>query len=412
MPDGYKVSDAGVIPEDWEVSSVASEFDIQLGKMLDAARNIGTRRQYIGNRAVQWGRINTEDLPSVALTPADLQRYRLQVGDLLVCEGGEVGRAAIWTDPILECYYQKALHRLRAKRDYDATFLMYLLQLWAPAGRLANYVTQTSIAHLTKEKLGQLPIPVPDRREQGAIARALLDVDDLTAALDRLIAKKRDVMQGATQALVSGERRLAGFSEIWATFRLGDVATVVTGGTPSTQVERYWGGGIPWCTPTDITSTRARYLRATERTLTEAGLRASSATLLPAGALLLCTRATIGELKIADVPIATNQGFKSLVCVPGINSEFLYYKLLTMKRALVERGSGSTFLEVGKKDVEALEIDIPEEDEQTAVARVLADMDDEIAALERRRQKVALLKQGMLEQLLSGRIRFSDKVDA
>ena len=97
---------------------------------------------------------------------------------------GEIGRAAIWDDPIPECYYQKALHRLQSKGGYDAYVMMSLLELWASTGYLANYVTQTSIAHLPKDKLEIVPVPVPARHEQWAIAEALSDVDRLLETLD------------------------------------------------------------------------------------------------------------------------------------------------------------------------------------------------------------------------------------
>src|SRR5437016_4751801 len=127
-------TDAGVIPVDWGCSYIGVEFTIQLGKMLDAVKNLGVQKPYIGNRAVQWGRVSTDGLLLVRMTSSDLQRYRLCSGDLLVCEGGEVGRAAIWNAPIPECYYQKALHRLRATQGYDPALLMYLLQFWTSCG--------------------------------------------------------------------------------------------------------------------------------------------------------------------------------------------------------------------------------------------------------------------------------------
>ena len=105
IPPGYKQTEVGVIPKDWRVSSVGAEFKVQLGKMLDAAKNAGIPKPYIGNRSVQWGRIDSDDIATVSMTVADLQRFRLRPGDLLVCEGGEIGRAAIWDEPIPECYY-------------------------------------------------------------------------------------------------------------------------------------------------------------------------------------------------------------------------------------------------------------------------------------------------------------------
>jgi type I restriction enzyme S subunit len=173
LKPGYKRSVAGVIPEDWKVSTIGREFDIQLGKMLDAEKNRGIPKPYIGNKAVQWNRIEIDDLPMVPLSRSDLDRFRLLRGDLLVCEGGEVGRAAIWEDPIDECYYQKALHRLRPLRGFNPRLMVELLRNWSHHGLLANYVTQTSIAHLTREKLAEVPMPVPQPEEQRAIAGTL-----------------------------------------------------------------------------------------------------------------------------------------------------------------------------------------------------------------------------------------------
>lgn len=193
---------------DWPTSTVGAEFDIQLGKMLDAARNAGTSKPYIGNRAVQWGRIDLSALARVPLSAPDMTRFRLKEGDLLVCEGGEVGRAAIWDAPISECYYQKALHRLRPKGLYSPRFLMYLLQLWTTNGRLDNYVTQTSIAHLVKEKFEQVPLPAPSPEEQSAIVSVLADMDAEIARLEQRRAKAKDLRDGMMQELVSGRRRL------------------------------------------------------------------------------------------------------------------------------------------------------------------------------------------------------------
>ena len=408
VPVGYKWTEVGVIPQDWRVSDIGTEFRVQLGKMLDAAKNSGVPKPYIGNRSVQWGRIDVDDIDTVPMTLADLQRFRLRRGDLLVCEGGEIGRAAIWDNPIPECYYQKALHRLRPTRSYDIYLMMSLLQLWASTGYLADYVTQTSIAHLPKDKLEIVPLPVPPPAEQRAIAEALSDVDELLAALEALIAKKRAIKQAAMQRLLTGKSRLPGFSGAWETTTLGEVADIKNGATPSTQIGAYWNGPIPWCTPTDITATPGKYLLTTERSVTKAGLASCAASLLPVGALLLCSRATIGEIKIATSPVCTNQGFKSLVCRDDVSNEFLYYLLLTLKPQMIERAIGSTFLEIGKRDVASIELSVPTYTEQCAIATILSDMDTDIAALERRRDKTRVVKRGMMQQLLTGRVRLTN----
>jgi type I restriction enzyme S subunit len=140
------------------VSTVGAEFSIQLGKMLDIDKNAGTPKPFLGNRAVQWGRIDLADMGEVKWTPSDRQRFRLREGDLLVCEGGEVGRAAIWHQPIEECCYQKALHRLRSIRGCNVELMLNVLHRLASNGSLANFVTQTSIAHLPKDKFETVPI--------------------------------------------------------------------------------------------------------------------------------------------------------------------------------------------------------------------------------------------------------------
>ena len=405
VPVGYKRTEVGIIPQDWCVSTVGAEFRIQLGKMLDAAKNAGILKPYIGNRSVQWGRIDLDGIATVPMSMSDLQRFRLRRGDLLVCEGGEIGRAGIWNDLIPECYYQKAIHRLRPVKTYNVYLMMCLLQLWTSNGYLSNYVTQTSIAHLPKDKLETVPLPVPPSTEQRAIAEALSDVDGLLAALEALIAKKQAIKQAAMQQLLTGKTRLPGFSGKWETTTLGEVADIRNGATPSTQIGAYWNGPIPWCTPTDITATLGKYLLATERSVTAAGLASCAASLLPVGTLLLCSRATIGEIKIATSPVCTNQGFKSLVCKDDVSNEFLYYLLLTLKPQMIERAIGSTFLEIGKRDVASIELSVPTHTEQRAIAAVLSDIDDEIVALEQRRNKTRAIKQGMMQQLLTGRIR-------
>jgi type I restriction enzyme S subunit len=192
----------------WTMSAVGREFEMQLGKMLDAAKNTGVPKPYVGNRAVQWGLVDTSELQTVPLTPLDLVRFRLRKGDLLVCEGGEVGRAAIWDEPIPECYYQKAIHRLRPRNGYDPYLLMSFLYLWSSTGYLSNFVTQTSIAHLPKDKFEHVPLPMPPPSEQQAISEVLAEMDAEIAALERRRDKTKAIKQGMMQALLTGRVRL------------------------------------------------------------------------------------------------------------------------------------------------------------------------------------------------------------
>lgn len=416
VPPGYKRTEVGVIPEDWGVSSVGSEFTIQLGKMLDAAKNIGVPKPYIGNRAVQWGQIDLADLATVAMTPSDLKRFRLQRGDLLVCEGGEIGRAAIWNDPIPECYYQKALHRLRPTRGYDVFLMMSLLQLWTSSGYLANYVTQTSIAHLPKDKFELVPLPVPPPFEQRAITEALSDIDALIGALDKLIAKKRAIKQAAMQQLLTGQTRLPGFSGKWEKKRLGDLGTWRGGSTPSMSNPRYWiGGTIPWLSSSDV---RQGWINDVSAKITPAAVTETSVPLIPPGSVIVVIRSGILRrffpVAYTSHQVAINQDLKALEPGTQHDPKFLQHALIGFERRLLLEclKAGTTVESIDSTWFRAFEIEMPCFEEQTAIATVLSDMDAEIAALERRRDKTKQIKQGMMPQLLTGRIRLVNPSEA
>ena len=255
-------------------------------------------------------------------------------------------------------------------------------------------------------------IPLPSLPEQRAIAAVLSDVDELIASLEVLVAKKRAMKQAAMQELFTGRTRLPGFGREWLRVALAGVADIRNGGTPRTGVPAYWGGRLPWCVPTDITASRGKYLVTTARSITSEGLASCGASLLPAGSLLLCSRATIGEIKISSMPVATNQGFKSMVCTESVDNEFLYYRLVTLKERMIDLATGSTFLEISKRDLANICIDLPPLSEQRAIATILADMDSEITALEQRLDKTCAIKQGMMQQLLTRSIRLPIPADS
>lgn len=291
------------------------------------------------------------------------------------------------------------------KKETDIKFMFYVLYDM----NLNQYSESSAQPGLSVKKLLELEYPIPqNKEEQTAIAEALSDIDSLISSLQKLIEKKKAIKQGTMQELLTGKKRLPGFSGEWSKQQLGDICNIVNGGTPSTSIAEFWNGKILWCTPTDITSCSTKYIYTTESKITESGLKASSATLLPKGALLLCSRATIGEVRIAGNTICTNQGFKSLVVHQNISNEWLYYMVHVLKFNMLEKAIGSTFLEISKKDLAELDIIVPEFTEQKAIAQVLSDMDSEIELLEKKLAKYQQIKQGMMQELLTGRIRLVD----
>lgn len=189
----------------------------------------------------------------------------------------------------------------------------------------------------------------------------------------------------------------------WVVKPVGNVAKVVGGGTPSTEVQKYWNGDINWFTPTEVGS--GKYVSESNRKLTNSGLQNSSASLLPKGTILLTSRAGIGNLGILESPSCTNQGFQSLIAFDNVDNEFLYYVLLTKRPELERKGSGSTFLEISPSEVKSLLIALPGPKEQNTISEVLSNIDYQIQNLESLISKMRDIKQGTMQEMLTGRTR-------
>ena len=183
----------GQVPALWAIAPVYARYEVALGKMLDAKRISGdSPGQYVRNVDVQWDAVNTHDLPQMDFPPQERDRYGLLPGDLLVCEGGEVGRTAIWRGAVKECFYQKAIHRLRPRSCRDTPrFFFYMMYSLAMRGIFAAGSNQNTIDHLTAIKLSHHRLAFPTSDEQCAIA-ALLDQE--IARIDALLTKVHDAI--------------------------------------------------------------------------------------------------------------------------------------------------------------------------------------------------------------------------
>ena len=223
-----------------EQSPVYARYSVQLGKMLDQRRITGTHLgPYLRNVDVQWEGIHTDNLPLMDFSDEDRRRYALEKGDLLVCEGGEAGRTAIWNGEIDECFFQKAIHRLRPTNGQDEPrFFRYFMRMAVDLGLFA-IGTASTISHLTAEQLKTVRYPAPPLRQQRAIADYL---DRETARLDALVAAKEWVL-----GLLAEKRRAL------------ITRTVTRGLDPSAPLR---DSGIPWLgeIPARWHTQRARWL--------------------------------------------------------------------------------------------------------------------------------------------------------
>lgn len=167
----------------------------------------------------------------------------------------------------------------------------------------------------------------------------------------------------------------------WQTKSLGEVCTVVNGGTPKTGVSDYWDGDHLWITPAEMGKRLSPYVNETERKITDAGLRDSSARMLPENSVILSSRAPIGHLVINTSPMATNQGCKGLVPAPQLDHKFLYYYLSSIVDLLNELGTGATFKELSGGKLKEVPIHLPDVPEQQRIVTLLDEAFDGIATV-------------------------------
>lgn len=413
MKPGYKLTELGFIPEDWNVTTIGEQSQI-FGR--------------IGFRGYTVADIVEEGQGAISISPGNIQdgqtvfenctflswrkydespEIMINEGDvLLVKTGSTVGKTAI-----VENLPEKATLNPQVvvfkKIKMSSKFFGYMMAFHFVQNQLKESVVGGALPTLSQKIVAGFMLPAPPLLEQRAIAEALSDMDELLGGLDRLIAKKRNLKQSVLQQLITGQTRLPGFRDEWEIKRLAELADIRSGGTPSTAEPRFWDGDIPWCTPTDITALSGRkHLGETSRKISLHGLKSSSAEMIPAKSIVMTSRATIGECAINIVPVSTNQGFKNFIPLPNVDVDFLYYLLTTQKQGFLSLCSGSTFLEIGKTQLVAYEVRIPvSKAEQTAVAAVLSDMDAELSMLEKRRSKYRNIKQAMMQELLTGRTR-------
>ncbi|EJU14232.1 restriction modification system DNA specificity subunit [Sphingomonas sp. LH128] len=177
------------IPENWAWVSVGSVADARLGKMLDKAKNRGSPKRYLRNVNVRWFGFDLNDLLDMPFEDHELAEFALHSGDVLICEGGEPGRAAVWRGSSEEIYFQKALHRVRFEKFISADFFVFALRASADDGRLADSFTGTGIKHFTGRSLNTYAFPLPPLAEQH---RIVAKVDELLALCDRLEEARKE----------------------------------------------------------------------------------------------------------------------------------------------------------------------------------------------------------------------------
>ncbi|EGO8792596.1 hypothetical protein D9Y93_06415 [Enterococcus faecalis] len=287
----------------------------------------------------------------------------------------------------------------------DTRFLAYLLKKVDFAAVLVGGTR----AKLNGKTLKNIEVILPERlKEQQAIASVLSDFDEHIGNLSGLIEKKKAIRDGALEDLVSGRTRLDGFNGEWIESTIEDsTKEIITGGTPSTKVDKYWGGSIPWLASTEI---HQKIITRATKNITKIGLNNSSAKMAPKDSVLIALAGqgkTRGTAAFLAYPMALNQSLAALVAANETDSKFLFYLIENMYLELRELSSGDGGRGgLNKTLIKNINIRLPREiKEQHAIAEVLTAMDEEIESLETEKEKMMQIKEGAMDDLLTGRVR-------
>jgi type I restriction enzyme S subunit len=389
LKPGYKQTEIGVIPDDWEVKNLFDVCDFKSGKahepfISELGKFVCVNSKFISSE----GRVRKYSTKN--LTPAKANDILMVMSDLP--NGKALAKAYLATEDDILAVNQRVCS-LTSRGDHPK-FLFYILNRNKYFLKFDDGVNQT---HLLNRVFSRCKISIPNSvKEQKAIAEALSDVDAQIDSLEALLTKKRNFKTGVMQELLTGRTRLPGFSGEWKEVRLGEFSEITMGQSPDSLFYNTNGYGVPLIQGNADIDNRKSIVRVWT---TVASKKAKK------GDVLLTVRAPVGAVAIASQDVCLGRGVCALAPKSG-DMMFLFHSLVKNELKWKVFEQGSTFTAANSNQVADFTIDVPQEfEEQKAIAEVLSDMDDEIEKLEKRLAKTRDLKQGMAQELLTGRTR-------
>lgn len=419
-----KHMEIGDIPVDWKLQTFDETFRVISNNTL-SRENLNNRGGAVRN--IHYGDIltkfpevldcNEEEIPYVnELSLLSSSTQLLQDGDIVVADTAEdetVGKV-IEVQNLGDSKLVAGLHTIpcRVKKgDFAPGWLGYYMNSDLFHNQILPYITGIKVSSISKGAISKTLILVPPFDEQEKIVQSLNKIQLLMTTETKVVNKIKLVKNGCLSKMFPQKddtvpkMRLPGFTEAWEQRKLGELAEIVGGGTPSTSVDSYWDGDIDWYAPAEIGE--QIYLESSQRKITEEGLTKSSAKILPIGTVLFTSRAGIGKTAILLKEGCTNQGFQSIV--PNkekLDSYFIFTRSEELKRYGETVGAGSTFVEVSGKQMANMELMMPKTmPEQQQIGEYFANLDHLITLHQCKCDKYSNIKKGMMSDLLTGKIR-------
>ena len=408
--------------ETWTWRPLGELFEIGAGKTMSAAaRNGADKTPFLRTSNVLWDEIDLSSVDEMSIPEHELPAKLLRPGDLLVCEGGEIGRAAIWGGEVEPMSFQNHVHRLRPTiEEVVPRFYAYFLQSgFTQLGIYEGAGNKTTIPNLSRSRLAGLDIPQPPLAEQQAISCVLSRVRDAIKVQDRGLATAQALKRAAMHALFTcglraetqKETEIGPVPESWELKLISDHFAVVSGGTPSRRVQEFWKDGtIPWVKTTEVDYC---VIKKTEEYITRVGLEQSAAKVLPPGTLLLAMYGqgvTRGKVAILGIEATCNQACAAISPNDGaIDSKYLYHFLLFRYESIRQLAHGGQQQNLNLEMVRNLPIPIPpDKDLQSEVVDILDAIDHKIDLHRSKRAVLEELFKTLLHKLMTGEVRVGE----
>ena len=399
----------------WPRRRLGDLFEIGAGKTMSASARLGRpKTPFLRTSNVLWDEIDLSTVDEMAISPEELSVKSLRRGDLLVCEGGEIGRSAIWEEDIAPMAFQNHLHRLRpAVEGVEPRFYVYFFQsAFTQLDLFRGAGNQTTIPNLSRSRLSALEVPLPNREEQRIIAETLRFVRMAVGTQQRLVALAQELRQAALRYLFTRgpheeptkDTEIGPIPRSWEAVSLGRLCDrgaieATMGQSPPSSTYNESGSGLPFFQG----SADFGDLHPTPRIWCVSARKFASA-----GETLLSVRAPVGDLNVAVERCGIGRGLASISAGDDVDPWFLYFVLLYRRSALERLGTGSTFASVSRTAIDQLGVPFPTKAEQTEIASTLLAVEKRI---ETHRRKLSLLEQlfrTLLHDLMTGRIRADD----
>jgi len=410
---GYRQTDVGVIPEDWRVMpfirAVGSYIDYRgrTPRKLGLSWGGGNILALSANN-VQMGRIDADKEANVG--SEDLYRKWMvqgecEPGDVLLTMEAPLGNVAQIPDSRKYILSQRVV-LIKPKDWLLRDFLAHYLKSHSFQKQLSLHSTGSTAKGIQRRRLDSLPIALPSTKvEQKAIAEALSEADSLIESLEQLLAKKRLLKQGAMQELLTGKKRLPGFNGEWVLKRLGEVCRLIVDGTHFTP--RYVESGIPFYSVENVTAnefTSTKFISAEEHFQLVKRCKPER------GDILLTRIGSIGDTKLIDWNVEASIYVSLALLKIGDHIDAGYLYCYSKCRQFIKDMEDRSLMNASPKkinlrDIGDVPVPVPDRSEQIAIAGILSDMDAELSALKAKLAKARQLKQGMMQELLTGRIR-------